>query len=249
MTNCRIWMVAVAGALILSGGVAQAQKVVSQDTLQTSQAPQEAPTESVAPNGQPADGLRHGAPPERFAVVPGTKFLVKLEMDLNTKDLHRNQAFRVRTLEPLEAGSGIFLPSGAVILGHVSRVESAGAAGRAKVWLTFDEIQTHFGRLPIVAEVAGIPGDHSLRAGGVVEGVIQGKASSEKDAAEAAAAGAAKGAYKGVKDKDKKEAAEGALMGALEAYLLEAGRGEELDLPQGSKLELELQRSLYLLKE
>jgi hypothetical protein len=249
MTNCRIWIAGVAGALILSGAARAQQKVVSQDTLQTSQEPTEAPMDSAAPAGHPADGLRHGAPPERFAVVPGTKFLVKLERDLNTKDLHRNQAFRVRTLEPLEAGSGIFLPSGAVILGHVSRVESAGMAGRAKVWLTFDEIQTRFGTLPIVAEVAAVPGDHSLRTGGVVEGVIQGKAGTEKDAAQAAAYGAAKGAFKGVKDKDKKEAAEGALMGALEAYLMEAGRGEELDLPQGSKLELELERSLYLLKE
>lgn len=253
MTNCRIWVVAIAGALILSGAGARAQQqVISQDPLQGSQEPTEAVTEPAtheAPASHPADGLRHGAPPETFAVVPGTKFLVRLESDINTKDLRRNQTIRVRTVEPLEAGSGIFLPSGAVIVGHVSRVESAGAAGRAKVWLTFDEIQTHFGKLPIVAEVAAVPGDHSLRTGGVQDGVIQGKAGTEKDAAQAAAAGAAKGAFKGVKDKDKKEAAEGALMGALEAYLLEAGRGEELNLPQGSKLELELERALYLLRE
>jgi hypothetical protein len=30
---------------------------------------------------------------------------------------------------------------------------------------------------------------------------------------------------------------------------MEAGRGQELDLPKGSKLELELGRALYLLKE
>ena len=52
-----------------------------------------------------------------------------------------------------------------------------------------------------------------------------------------------------MKDHDKKEAAEGAAMGALEAYLVEAGRGEELNLPRGAKLELELERALYLVKE
>jgi len=57
------------------------------------------------------------------------------------------------------------------------------------------------------------------------------------------------GALKGVQDKNKKEAAEAAAIAALEAYLMEAGRGEELDLPKGTKLELELGRALYLVKE
>jgi hypothetical protein len=196
-----------------------------------------------------ADGERHGMSLEVFAVVPGTRFLVKLEQDLNTKTLRQNQVFHVRTLEPLEAGQGIFLPSGANISGHVSRVETAGTTGRAKVWLTFDEIQTKFGRLPIVAEVISVPGDHSIKSGPSQEGVIEGRSSTQKEAAQAAAAGAAMGAVKGVKDKNKKEAAEGAALGALEAYLMEAGRGQELDLPKGAKLELELGRTLYLVRE
>ena len=57
------------------------------------------------------------------------------------------------------------------------------------------------------------------------------------------------GAVKGVKDRDKKEAAEGAAAAALAAYLMESGRGHEIDLPKGAKLELELERALYLLKE
>jgi hypothetical protein len=225
----------------------ETREVISRDEQSPS------PNNSVpnpGPNpSHPADGVRHGLSPETFAVVPGTRFLVRLEQNLNTAEIHRNQTFRVRTVEPLEAGSGIYLPSGAEILGHVSRVDPAGTTGRAKIWLTFDEIRTRFGRLPIVAEVASVPGDHSLRSGPIQEGVIEGRSSTQKDAAQAAAAGAAKGAFKGVKDKDKKEAAEGAALGALEAYLMEAGRGQELDLPKGSKLELELGRALYLLKE
>ena len=108
-----------------------------------------------------ADGERHGLPLETYAVVPGTKFLVRLEDELNSKGTPENASFKVRTLEPLEAGSGFYLPSGAVIRGHISRVEPAGVAGRAKIWLTFDEIHTRFGDLPIVAEVASVPGDHS----------------------------------------------------------------------------------------
>jgi len=59
------------------------------------------------------------------AVVPGTRFLVRLESDLNTKEVHKNQVFRVRTLEPLEAGQGNYLPPGAVIRRTLSRVDPA----------------------------------------------------------------------------------------------------------------------------
>ncbi|HKW36097.1 MAG TPA: hypothetical protein VJN92_24050 [Candidatus Acidoferrum sp.] len=196
-----------------------------------------------------ADGERHGMPLETFAVTPGTKFLVGLQDALSSKGTQENAVFKVKTLEPLEAGSGIYLPSGAEIIGHISRAEPAGVAGRAKLWLTFDEIHTKFGDLPIVAEVASIPGDHSVKPVPDKEGLIQGRTSTQQDAAAAAAAGAAIGAVKGVKDKDKKEAAEGAALGAITAYLMESGRGHELNLPKGAKLELELERALYLVKE
>ena len=208
-------------------------------------------TAAQAPDQQRhrADGDRHGLPLETFAVTPGTKFLVSLQDDLSSKGTQENAVFKVKTLEPLEAGNGIYLPSGAEIIGHISRVEPAGVAGRAKLWLTFDEIRTKFGDLPIVAEVAGVPGDHSVRPVPDKEGLIQGRSSTQQDAAAAAAAGAAIGAVKGVKDKDKKEAAEGAALGAITAYLMESGRGHELNLPKGAKLELELERPLYLVKE
>lgn len=201
------------------------------------------------PQPQPADGQRRGLPLETFAVAPGTKFLVRLEDELTTKGTHENAKFKVKTLEPLEAGNGIYLPPGAEIHGHVSHVEPASVAGRAKLWLTFDDIKTKFGRLPIVAEVVSVPGDHSVKSGPSQEGLIEGRSSTQHDAAQAAAAGAAIGAVKGVKDKDKKEAAEGAALGAITAYLMESGRGHELNLPKGAKLELELERSLYLVKE
>ena len=200
---------------------------------------------------QPADGRRHNLPAEAYAVVPGTKFLVELEEDLNSKGTQENSRFRVRTLEPLEAGSGIYLPPGAEVHGHVSRVEPAGVAGRAKIWLTFDDIQTKFGKLPIVADVVGVPGDHSVKPANAQnpEGAIEGRTSTPQGAAQAAAGGAAAGAARGVQDKNTREAAEGAALGALTAYLMESGRGHELNLPKGAKLELELGRALYLLKE
>jgi hypothetical protein len=210
-----------------------------------------APAPPAHPLTKPANGRRSSSlPVEAYAVVPGTRFLVKLEDELNTETSRRNGRFKVRTLEPLEAGSGIYLPAGAEIIGHISRVESAGIAGRAKIWLTFDDIKTNFGPLPIVAEVISVPGDHSVRSGGPQqEGLIEGRISTQQAAGEAAAAGAAMGAVKGVKDHDKREAAEGAMAAAIAAYLVESGRGHEVDLPRGAKLEVELERALYLVRD
>jgi hypothetical protein len=198
----------------------------------------------------PADGRQQtGLPLEAYAVTPGTRLLVRLEDGLDTGETKQGKQFRVRTLEPLEAGSGIYLPSGAQILGHVSRVDPAGVAGRAKIWLVFDEIRTKFGPLPIVADVVGVPGDHSVKSEPEKEGMLESKTSTQQAAGQAAAEGAGKGAIRGIKDKNAKEAAEYAAVAALEAYLVEAGRGHEMSLPRGSKLELELERALYLVKE
>jgi hypothetical protein len=277
MKHKGFWAIArciVRGGIVLAGGLGLALGLAGQEpTPQPTQEPSpQAPGPQSAPQGdepqaptwqeptqvqpqQPmtkvANGQRRGdLPVEAYAVVPGTKFLVRLENELDTKETRQNGMFKVRTLEPLEAGSGIYLPPGAVIFGHVSRVESAGIAGRAKIWLTFDEIRTKFGELPIVAEVIGVPGDHSVKTGGPErEGLIEARTSTQQAAAQAAAAAAAMGAVKGVKDRDKKEFAEGAAEAALAAYLMESGRGHELDLPKGAKLELELERALYLVKE
>jgi hypothetical protein len=199
---------------------------------------------------RPADGSRHGGlPAEAYAVVPGTRVLVRLEDDLGTGDTKEGRRFSARTLEPMLAGSGIYLPSGAQILGHVSRVQPAFVAGRAKIWLVFDEIRTKFGPLPVVASVVGVPGDHSVRSNPQHEGLIEGKTSTQQAAGQAAAEGAGMGALHGIKDKNAKEAAEGAAEAALAAYLMEAGRGHELQLVKGAKLEIELERALYLLRE
>jgi hypothetical protein len=234
--------IAILALTLASGVVSSAQETVQEPT-------REAPAQAPEQQRQKADGERHGLPIETLAVAPGTKFLVRLEDELGTKGTQENAKFKVKTLEPLEADSGIYLPSGAEIRGHISHVEPAGVAGRAKLWLTFDEIRTKFGTLPIVAEVVSVPGDHSVKSATTQQGLIEGRSSNQHDAVEAAAAGAAIGAVKGVKDKDKKEAAEGAALGALTAYLMESGRGHELNLPKGAKLELELERALYLVKE
>jgi len=250
------WLVGIAmltSSLALGASCLAQQKPLSRDDGGPAKTQSEIaqPETQKAEMTQPADGTRRGGlPAEAYAVTPGTRVLVRLEEDLGTGDTKEGRRFSVRTLEPMLAGSGIYLPSGAEIRGHVGRVQPAAVVGRAKIWLVFDEIRTKFGTLPIVADVVDVPGDHSVRTGGPEkEGLIEGKTSTQQAAGQAAAEGAGKGALHGIKDKNAKEAAEGAAEAALAAYLMEAGRGHELELSKGSKLELELERALFLLKE
>lgn len=256
----RLFVMGILAGVAAAGAMAQQEPqpednrppVISRDRIGDRDQSAPADTDSrTGPSGpgQVADGSRHGMPLETFAVVPGTRVLVQLEDELNTGECKSNYRFKVRTMEPLEAGSGFYLPAGAEIRAHVSKVEPAGITGRAKMFLVFDEIKTRFGVLPIVADVVDVPGDHSVKTSPGAEGVIQGKQSTQQAAGQAAAEGAGIGAVRGIKDKNAKEAVERAAEVALAAYLMESGRGHEIVIPKGAKLELELERALYLVRE
>jgi len=179
-------------------------------------------------------------------VPTGTRFLVGLVDELNTKTAKPHQQFTVKTLESLDTPDGHAIPAGTVIRGHVSRVEPGSSTGRARIWLSFDEIETRAGWKPLVADVTEVPGEHSVKSGEIKEGEIQARTSASDRDLQAAAAGAALGAAAGAAAKNGKAAAIGAATSALTAFLVSSGLGQELDLAVGTKLELELQRPLYL---
>jgi hypothetical protein len=189
------------------------------------------------------------APAGVSANVPnGTRFLVKLDDKLSTRKDKVGKKFDLKTLEPLVAENGMVVPPGTKIRGHVSRIEPAGLTGRARLWLSFDEIKTRQGKLPIVAHVLSVPEEHSVRAGESREGEIEARTSKGKQEVEAAAAGAAIGAVIGASTKGGKGAAWGAVLGGAAGFLIASGMGMELELPKGTKLELELSRPLYVAK-
>jgi len=95
-----------------NGGPARSQAAMAQPGAPPALAP------SAAELTQPADGSRRaGLAAEAYAVVPGTRVLVRLEENLGTGDSKEGRPFNVRTLEPMAAGSGVYLPSGAEIRG------------------------------------------------------------------------------------------------------------------------------------
>lgn len=180
------------------------------------------------------------------SIPSGTRFLVGLDDPITTKDAKAGGPFRVHTLESLSAPGGDLLRTGTEITGHVDKVEQAHQTGRARIWLTFDEIKTMRGPRPLVAFVSDIPGVHSIRVVFDREGAIEARSSKRQDQGEAAAAGAFVGAAPGVLQRNAKDAAFGAAAGAVTAFMLSSGLGQELSLDRNTKLELTLDHPLNL---
>jgi hypothetical protein len=201
-------------------------------------------TSPARPQYQP-NGDANGSSVSPDEVSAGTRFLIRLDNVVSTKDGKAGDRFRARTIEPLATAGGTVLPAGAEISGHVDKVEPAHKTGRAKLWLTFDDIRTPNGWLPVVAMVDDAPGIHSVRVDYNREGEIEANASKHQEEMEAAAAGAFVGAATGIAAGKGKDAAIGAATGAATAFMAVSGLGQELTLDKGTKLELILERSLY----
>lgn len=180
------------------------------------------------------------------AVSPSTRFLVGLDDAISTKEAKAGMEFKAHTLDPLSTPDGLVLRPGAEIRGHVDKVERAHEAGRARVWLTFDDIRTPAGWLPIVATVSDVPGVHSVRVVYEREGAIENRTNKHQEEAQAAAAGAFVGAAPGVAAHNGKDAAMGAAAGAVTAFMVSSGLGQDFTLEKSTKLELILDHPLYL---
>jgi hypothetical protein len=197
----------------------------------------QAQSQDAAPQSQ-------DAPPD--AAARGTRFLISLQTNISTKEDKVGKQFLARTLEPIATAEGATLPAGAQIRGHIDKIQPAGKVGRARLWLTFDEIHAPTGWIPMVADLIDAPGVHSIRVLYDREGEIRATTTKQEDAVFAAAEAAFVGAEPGIAAKNKQDAAMGAAISAATAFMITSGLGQELTLPQYMKLELVLERPLHL---
>src|SRR5580658_4245237 len=196
------------------------------------------------PQSQDTVAQSQETPPD--AAARGTRFLISLQTIISTKEDKVGKQFLARTLEPIAAADGTRLPAGAQIRGHIDKIQPAGKVGRARLWLTFDEIHSPTGWIPLVADLIDAPGVHSIRVLYDREGEIRATNNTQQAAVFAAAEAAFVGAEPGIAKKDKQDAAMGAAISAVTAFMITSGLGQELTLPQNMKLELVLERPLHL---
>jgi hypothetical protein len=176
------------------------------------------------------------------AVPQGTIFLIQLADRLDTRTVRAGDHFQARLAEPLTTAAGQTIDAGKKIHGHVSAVEPGL---QRRLLLSFDEIETGQGWMPLLATVTGVPGEHGLKAVGD-EGEIGRKGLTKEQIAEAVVVGAGEGAEQGAHNGGKRGAAIGAGNGAADSALTAFESNHELVLEKGTALEIRLDRNLMI---
>lgn len=198
------------------------------------QSQQPYPQQQQYPPYQPA----YGAP----NVVPsGATFLVRMKDNLDTNKLSTGKKFTAELGEDLLAPDGsVLIPHGRKLHGHVTEVDRGGLHSR--VMLSFYEIESRHGWVPLVATVNSVPGQQGVAKVGE-EGEIS-RSSSTRREIEAAGVGAAIGAASGAAWGGGKGAAIGAGAGATVGAVGGLVTGRDVRISKGDPVELRLERDL-----
>jgi hypothetical protein len=186
------------------------------------------------------------APPVAPDAIPeGKRFIIKLKDTLDTRNLQQGKHFKAELREDLVTPSGLIVPRGRTVKGHVATFEH-GYTG-ARMMLAMDELETRKGWVPLVATVMGVPGDPSIKSTGE-EGELTRKGPDKKRVITNAAIGAGVGAAAGAAAGGSKGAAIGAVAGAgLGTGTGFLFKGSDLKLDKGTQLEVRLDRDLVVL--
>ena len=178
-------------------------------------------------------------------VVPeGTSLLIRLTDTLDSNRIDRGKHFQGKLAEDVMGPNGnVLIPAGHRVKGHVSDV-SRGLHGR--MLLSFDQIETQHGWIPLIATVTGVPGEHGVKSETGPEGEIERRPVDKQRTIEATAVGAAIGAAAGGAAAGGKGAGIGAAAGAA----MGAGAGiltdRDLRLEKNQVLEIKLDRQMIV---
>lgn len=187
-----------------------------------------------------------------YTVPPGTKVLLSLKSGINTRTARAGEAVYLISTFPVIVGSHVLIPTGVYVQGSIDRVERPGRIkGRAKLLMHFTTMIFPNGQVvAIPGMVDNLPGSSgpSTKDG---EGTIEQAGSKGKDAgniAKGGITGATGGVIGGaVAGSPGAGAAIGGLAGVAGGLLYTMlTRGDEIVIPEGTSVEMVLQRPLVL---
>ena len=226
----KLWVTAIVSLGISAGpGVAAFAQIDMGPPQDQGQGPVLQPRNQgpAAPNVIPAD----------------TQFEVQLKDTLDTNKDSPGKKFKAKLAQDLIAQDGSTIPVGSEVRGHVSDVQRGL---HSQLLLSFDQIKTPHGWVPLAAMVAGVPGEHSIQSETGPEGEIKHTKVDARRELEDGAVGAGLGALAGAAAGGGKGAAIGAGVGGglgTGAGLL---MGRNIRLNKGQALDLRLERDIYL---
>ena len=181
-------------------------------------------------------------PPLPNAIPEGQTILLRLNDNLDTAKMKQGQRFTAKLAEDLVAPNGATIPHGKKVWGHVSSVEQGL---HARMLLSFDEIDTGHGKMPLIATVTGVPGEHAAKQPDA-EGEIERKGMSKGRMIETTAVGAGIGAIAGGAAGGGKGAGIGAGAGAGLGALTGVLSQRNLRLNKNTVLEVWLDHPLQI---
>jgi hypothetical protein len=252
---------AIGWAQVTSGG-SEAQQQPAQVT-----APQNLPPASaMQPSGDEPNGpgsavtvpASSAVPARKTYTVPaGTKVLLQLRSAINTKSARPGDGVYLASTFPVAVGNRVMIPSGVYVQGVVDRVVRAGhVKGKAQLDMHFTSMIFPNGTVvEIPGVVDSVPGAKKQSVKGDGEGTIEQDADKGRNAGEVAKiaipTGATVGAIGGL---TSGHPVAGGVIG-IAAGLATAGvvslftRGADVNIENGSQVEMVLQRPLLLEEE
>lgn len=148
-------------------------------------------------------------------ITPGTTLIGNIDQSLNSKDAQVGQAFTLSNVH-----SANYNVNGATIYGHVASVQRAGQGTPGKIHLAFDKVNTRSGN---VYQIVGTASNVQVNT----------KSNAGKEAI-AAGGGALVGGLLGH--------GIGALIGGGTGYLIAKNNRENVTIPQGSIVTVEVEQ-------
>lgn len=184
-------------------------------------------------------------------IVPaGTKLPVIMKAGINTKSAQPGDSIYCETTFPIVHNNRILIPVGTWVQGTITSVKRPGRVkGRAEVLMHFTTMIFPNGyTVQLPGALDSLPGADTKHVKDK-EGTVQADSSKGKDAGTIAGAGAT-GAVIGAAASGAKGAGIGAGIGGLAGLAVTMlSRGNDVVIPQGSTIDMVLQRPLELEEE
>jgi type IV secretion system protein VirB10 len=187
-----------------------------------------------------------------YTVPAGTKVLLSLKSGVNTKTARPGDGVYLVSTFPVIVGSHVLIPTGVYVQGVVDKVERPGRVkGRAKLLMHFTTMIFPNGQVVgIPGTVDSLPGSAGPSVKGE-EGTIEQASNKGKDAGNIAKGGAIGASGGVIGGAASGRPLEGAAIGGLAGvagglvYTLFT-RGDDVVIPEGTSLEMVMQRPLEL---
>lgn len=190
------------------------------------------PEKSEADLPRPAAPAPPPPPPIREVTIPeGAILELELLTAMDTAVSRVGDEIQARTLSPVRVKGEVVLPEGTLVEGRVTEVQSSGRVkGRARLAFTFDRVKTRSGHKKILSSFVEKEAEDGRKKDATVIGG-------------AAGLGAIVGGIVG----GKKGAAIGATIGGASGTgVVLATKGEEIQLPAGTEVNVRLDQPLVV---